>query len=350
MKMTSEFPAEFGRIASIPRRQLFTGRTSLESMPNLSKHCGGAQLFVKRDDCTGLAFGGNKVRQLEYYLGAASAQNADTILITGAVQSNFVRAAAAGARKLGMSCHIQLEERVATKNPRYRDSGNVLIDKLLGATLHTYPQGEDESGADRQLRNISADLRHAGSRPYIIPLAPGHPPLGSLAYVLTAKELLSQIMESDLPVNEIFLASGSGATHAGLLFGLRALGSTIQVTGICVRRNATRQRARIHETCGGIATLLETESTVTDEDIKLSDAFLAPGYGIPGHATLGAIILGAQTEGLMLDPVYSGKAMAAVIHHAKLADDSSTFIFLHTGGTPAIFAYQEAIEEALAEF
>lgn len=350
MKMTSEFSTEFGRIASIPRQQLFTGQTSLESMPNLTRHCGGAQLLVKRDDCTGLAFGGNKVRQLEFYLGAASAQDADTILITGAVQSNFVRAAAAGARKLGMSCHIQLEERVATKNPRYRDSGNVLIDKLLGATLHSYPEGEDESGADRQLEKISADLRDAGSRPYIIPLAPGHPPLGSLAYVLTAKELLSQIMESDLPVNEIFLASGSGATHAGLLFGLRALGSTIQVTGICVRRNATRQRARIHETCDGIATLLETESTVTDEDIKLSDAFLAPGYGIAGHATLGAIILGAQKEGLMLDPVYSGKAMAAVIHHAKLADDSSTFIFLHTGGTPAIFAYQEAIEEALAEF
>ena len=348
--MTSEIPAEFGRIGSIPRRQLFTGQTSLESMPNLTRHCGGAQLLVKRDDCTGLAFGGNKVRQLEYYLGAASAQNADTILITGAVQSNFVRAAAAGARKLGMSCHIQLEERVATKNPRYRDSGNVLIDKLLGATLHAYPQGEDESGADHQLENIAADLRDAGSRPYIIPLAPGHPPLGSLGYVVAAKELLSQIKESDLPVNEIFLASGSGATQAGLLFGLRALGSAIQVTGVCVRRDATRQQARIRESCNGIATLLEIKSKVTDDDIKLSDAFLAPGYGIPSHATLGAIVLGAQTEGLMLDPVYSGKAMAAVIHYAKLADNSSMFVFLHTGGTPAIFAYQEVIEEALAEF
>ncbi len=254
--MTSEFPAEYGRIASIPRRQLFTGRTSLESMPNLTRHCGGARLLVKRDDCTGLAFGGNKVRQLEFYLGAASAQDADTILITGAVQSNFVRAAAAGARKLGMTCHIQLEERVATKNPRYRDSGHVLIDKLLGATLHAYPQGEDESGADRQLENIAADLRDAGSRPYIIPLAPGHPPLGSLAYVLAANELLNQITESDLPVNEIFLASGSGATHAGLLFGLRALGSTIKVTGVCVRRDATPQHARIRKTCDGVATLL----------------------------------------------------------------------------------------------
>ncbi len=347
MRTKSEFPTELGRIASIPRAQLFTGQTPLEAMPNLTKNCGGAQLLVKRDDCTGLAFGGNKVRQMEFYLGAASAENADTILITSAVQSNFVRVAAAGARKLGMTCHIQLEERVAIKDPRYRDSGNLMIDKLLGATVHSYPEGEDEFGADRQLGKISADLRDAGRRPYIIPLAPGHPPLGSLGYVVAANELLSQIEESGLSISEIFVGSGSGATHAGLLFGLRALGSAIQITGVCVRRDVTRQRIRIRDTCDGIATLLEIESNVTDVDIKLTDDFLKPGYGIPSQATLRAIVLGAQTEGLMLDPVYSGKVMSAVIHHAKLADDSSTFLFVHTGGTPAIFAYQEAIEEAL---
>ena len=348
MKTKSEFPTELGRIASIPRAQLFTGQTPLEPMPNLTKHCSGAKLFVKRDDCTGLAFGGNKVRQMEFYLGAASAGNADTILITSAVQSNFVRVAAAGARKLGMTCHIQLEERVTIKDPRYRDSGNLMIDRLLGATIHSYPEGEDEFGADRQLGKISADLRNAGHRPYIIPLAPGHPPLGSLGYIVAANELLSQIKENRLSINEIFVGSGSGATHSGLLFGLRALGSAIQVTGVCVRRDVTRQRTRIRDTCEGIAKLLETESKVTDDDIKLTDAFLAPGYGIPGQETLRAIVLGAQTEGLMLDPVYSGKAMAAVIHHAESADESSTFVFVHTGGTPAIFAYQKAIEEALA--
>ena len=190
MNTKSDFPAELGRIASIPRRQLFAGRTALEPMPNLTEHCGGAQLLAKRDDCTGLAFGGNKVRQLEYYLGAATAQKADTILITGAVQSNFVRLAAAGARKLGMSCHIQLEERVATREPRYRDSGNVMIDKLLGATLHSYPEGDDESGADRQLEMISADLRDAGHRPYVIPLAPGHPaPSTSMPSSVPASQL-----------------------------------------------------------------------------------------------------------------------------------------------------------------
>jgi len=348
MKTTSDFPPELGRINSISRRHLTTGRTPLESMPNLTRHCGGAQLFVKRDDCTGLAFGGNKVRQLEFYLGAAIAEDADTILITGAVQSNFLRLAAAAARKLGMTCHIQLEERVATDDPRCWESGNVIIDKLLGATLHSYSQGEDESGADHQLESIADDLRDAGRRPYIIRLVPGHPPLGSLGYVVAAHELLQQIMEGDLPVNEIFVGSGSAATHAGLLFGLRALGSSIQVTGVCVRRDATSQQIRVRNTCDGIATLLDIESKVTDDDIKLTDAFLAPGYGKANPATSNAIVLGAQTEALILDPVYSGKAMAALIHHAKSANDSSTFVFLHTGGTPAIFAYQGAIEEALA--
>ena len=345
--ISADFPKELGRFASIPRRQLFSGRTALESMPNLTSHCGGAQLLVKRDDCTGLAFGGNKVRQLEFYLGAASAQNADTVLITGAVQSNFARLAAAGARKLGMTCHIQQEERVTTNDPCYRDSGNVFINKLLGATLHSYPHGEDESGADHQLEVISAELQAAGRRPYIIPLGPGHPPFGSLGYVVAAKELLNQIEENELFVDEIFVGSGSGATHAGLLFGLRALGSDIPVTGVCVRRNAALQQVRIQETCKGIATLLEVDSNVTGEDVNLIDDFLAPGYGIPGNATLSAIVLGAQKEGLLVDPVYTGKVLAAVVHQARMADKRSTFIFVHTGGSPALFAYQEAIEQAL---
>ena len=339
---------KLGCIDSIPRKRLYSGRTSLEFMPMLTRHCGGARLFAKRDDCTGLAFGGNKTRQLEFYLGAAHAENADTIVITGAVQSNFVRMAAAGARKLGMACHIQLEERVATSEPRYHDSGSVLIDKLLGATLHSYPHGEDESGADRQLEIISEELRASGHKPYIIPLAAGHPPLGSLGYVLAAEELVTQFNEDELSVNEIFVGSGSGATQAGLLFGLRALGSSIHVTGVCVRRDSGLQHMRIRETCDLIADLLKIESPVTNDDINLVDDFVAPGYGIPGDATLRAIVLAAQTEGLMLDPVYTGKVMAAVIKSAKAADSSSTFVFIHTGGSPALFAYQKSIEQALS--
>ncbi len=347
MSSSAILPKELGRIASIPRTQLFSGRTALESMPNLTSHCGGAQLLVKRDDCTQLAFGGNKVRQLEFYFGAARAQNADTVLITSAVQSNFVRMAAAAARKLGMRCHIQQEERVTTSDPSYRNSGNAFLDKLLGATVHSYPHGEDEAVADRQLEVISAELQAAGRRPYIIPLGPGHPPLGSLGYVVAATELLTQIEESELTIDEIFVGSGSGATHAGLLFGLRALGSNILVTGVCVRRNAAQQQVRIQETCEGIAALLGVNSNVTGEDVNLIDDFLAPGYGVPNDATLSAIVLGARKEGLLVDPVYTGKVLAAVIQQAKIADKRSTFLFVHTGGSPALFGYQEAIQRAL---
>jgi len=337
---SSAYPEEFGCIGSLPRQQLFSGPTPLEAMPNLTTHCAGARLMVKRDDCTQLAFGGNKVRQLEFYLGAAHAQNADTILITSAVQSNFVRLAAAGARKLGMDCHIQQEERVETNDPLYRESGNVLLDKIFGATLHSYPHGEDEAGADRQLEIIASELQAADRRPYIIPLGPGHPPLGALGYVLAANELLSQIKEDDVPVDRIFVGSGSAATHSGLLFGLRALGSDIPVTGVCVRRSAALQQERVLETCKGIAKLLEVDLDIAGDDVDLVDRFLAPGYGKQNKETLHAITLGARKEGLLVDPVYTGKVLAAVIEQASAADKDATFLFIHTGGTPALFAYQ----------
>ena len=347
MNTNPDLPTELGAFAELPRASLFSSRTALEPMPNLTAECGGARLFVKRDDCTGLAFGGNKVRQLEFYLGEALVQGADTVLITSAVQSNFVRTAAAAARKLGMDCHVQLEERVATDDPLYRRSGNVFLDKLLGATLYSYPDGEDEAGADQRVREIARELEMAGRRPYVIPLAPGHPPLGALGYVIAAKELLNQLAGRNLDVDQVFVASGSGATHGGLLFGLRALGSSIPVTGICVRRDAGKQQERIRQTCNGIATLLNVAPVVSDADIRLDDTFLAPGYGRINYATSEAILLGAQKEGLILDPVYSGKAMAGCIHHARDAKDDATFVFVHTGGTPAVFAYQSVIEAAL---
>jgi len=348
MKTAVDYPAGLGRLSAIPRIRLFAGSTPVEAMSNLSRSCGGGTLLVKRDDCMGLAFGGNKVRQLEFYIGEAAAQNADTVLITGAVQSNFVRLAAAAARKAGMDCHIQLEERVARSDATYHNSGNVLLDRLLGATLHAYAHGEDEAGADKRLGEIAAELRQAGKQPYIIPLAPGHPPLGALGYVVAAHELTRQIADGGLAIDEIVLASGSGNSHAGLLFGLRALESSIPVTGICVRRDAGAQRPRIAARCREIADLLEIESRVEDADIRLDDAFLAPGYGQAGEETLRAILIGARTEALILDPIYTGKAMAGFIRQAKAAGAIGTRLFLHTGGAPAIFAYERELT-AVAE-
>ena len=273
-----------GCLDDLPRARLGHAPTPLEEMPNLAAHIGGGPLYVKRDDCTGLALGGNKVRQLEFYLCEAVARRADTVLITGAVQSNFARLAAAAARKLGMECHIQHEERVAEPGSAYRLSGNVLLEKMLGATLHAYPKGEDEAGADRRLGEIADQLQAAGRRPYIIHLAPGHPPLGALGYVAAARELVGQMAEQDLVIDEIVVASGSGHTHGGLPFGLRALGCMIPVTGIRVRRAAEAHARRIPNRCPRPAHLEGVSDVVQASRARDRQLPAAPGLidGVSG--------------------------------------------------------------------
>jgi D-cysteine desulfhydrase/L-cysteate sulfo-lyase len=315
-----------GRLDEIPRVVLAHSPTPLEAMPNLARALGGelpqgVQLFVKRDDCTGLAVGGNKARQLEFYFGQALAEGADTVLITGAVQSNFVRLTAAAAGKLGLACHVQLEDRVPHDE-------------------HAYPHGEDEAGADRNLGAIAEGLRREGRKPYIIPLAPGHKPYGALGYVVAAREILAQLRERRLEIDEIVVGSGSGHTHAGLLTGLRALGSNIRVTGICMRRGTELQGPRIVSRCTEIAELLGISPVVDEGDINLIDDFLAPGYGRLNEATREALRLAARREGLLLDPVYTGKVMAGFLARARQAEPGASLLFLHTGGTPALFAYE----------
>ncbi|MEE8274583.1 MAG: D-cysteine desulfhydrase family protein [Alphaproteobacteria bacterium] len=339
---------EPGRIGDMPRVHLCHAPTPIEAMPNLGARLGKAALYVKRDDCTGLAFGGNKVRQLEFYLGEARAGGADTVLITGAVQSNFARLTAAAAGKLGMACHIQLEERVPESDPVYRSSGNVLLDRILGATIHSYAEGEDEEGADRRLGEIAAELEAQGRRPYVIPLAPRHKPLGALGYVVAAREMLQQMRDDGLAIDEVVVPSGSGHTHAGVLVGLRALGCPARVTGVCVRRPAAPQRERITACCREIADLLGLEPVVSDADIHLTDDFLAPGYGRLNEPTIRAIEIAARCEGLILDPVYTGKAMAGFIRRANEAAAGRSLLFLHTGGSPALFAYGAELARAMA--
>jgi len=330
---------DVGRLEEFPRVTFAHTPTPIEEMKNLSRRVGGARLFVKRDDCTGLAFGGNKVRQLEYYFGEALARSADTVLITGAVQSNFVRVAAAAARKSGLECHVQLEERVSDVDPIYRSSGNVLLDRLLGATISSYPEGEDEAGADRRLSEIADELAARGRSPYVIPLGPGHASLGALGYVRAAREIVEQIAAQQLEIDEVVVASGSGQTHAGLLFGLRALGSQVRVTGVCVRRSADEQTLRIRRHCDSIASLLDVATPVADADILLLDGFLAPAYGVPGPSAIDALERAARDEGLLLDPVYTAKAMAGCLDRARV-ESGGRLLFVHTGGQPALFAYE----------
>jgi D-cysteine desulfhydrase family pyridoxal phosphate-dependent enzyme len=314
-------------------------------MPNLSGELGGVQLFIKRDDCTGLALGGNKARQLEFYLGEALANGCDTVISTGAVQSNFVRMMAAGARKLGLQCHIQLEDRVPDMPEEYHVSGNVLLDQLFGARLHYYAYGEDEAGANARLQEIAGELEKAGRRPHVIDITADHVPVGALGYVDAAQELLRQVEERGINVDVVVLASGGAFTHVGMLVGLRALGCQAQVIGICVRRKASAQRQRVMHMARMLCEMLGKPNLLTPEDIWVDDAYLGSAYGQVPAATREAISLMAQSEGVLLDPVYTGKAFAGLLGLARQGQlkTGANVIFLHTGGTPALFAYRQAL-------
>ena len=333
-----------------PRVRLGHTPTPLDPAPSLGAAL-GIELWIKRDDCTGLACGGNKVRQLEFHLGEAQARGADTVLITGAVQSNFARLVAAGARKLGMDIHVQLEDRVAQADDLYRSSGNVLLDRLFGAAIRSFPVGEDEAAADAALDELARTLSDAGRTPYVIHLGIEHPPVGGLGYVLAASEVLEQARASGVGFDAAVCASGSGATHAGLLVGLRALGERMPLCGICVRRDALQQRVRVARCTAELAGLIGRPGVVEDGDIDLCDDVHPPGYGLLNDAVGEAISMAARLEGLLLDPVYTGKAMAGLIAQVRAGRIAagSRVLFIHTGGLPALFAYASKLEAWLSE-
>ncbi len=330
-----------------PRVNLSHTPTALEKMPNLTQLMAGAELWIKRDDCTGLAMGGNKARQLEYYVGQALQQGADTLLTTGAVQSNHVRMTIAAARKMGMQVEVQLEKRVSDRQPAYYDSGNPMLMKIMAAKIHHYPLGEDEDGADKALYELAEELKEQGRVPYVIPLSGMHTPYGALGYVKAAQEILQQLEELDLSFDAIVVASGSANTHAGLLFGLRACGSDIPVFGMCVRRTADLQKHRVLDKTTQLAEMLKVDVCVTEEDIQLNDSVLQPGYGQLNEQLKEAIRLTAREEGILLDPTYTGKAMAGLLGLVRneVFTKNQRVMFLHTGGSPALFGYPEILSE-----
>jgi D-cysteine desulfhydrase family pyridoxal phosphate-dependent enzyme len=332
-------------LSPFPRVRLGHAPTPIDHAVNLSADT-GVDLWIKRDDCTGLAFGGNKVRQLEFYMGEAKARDADTLLITGAVQSNFMRTAAAAARVLGMEPHLQLEQRVANNSDSYHQSGNVHLDRLLGATLYDFEHGEDEAAADAGLQRIAATLLAEGRQPYIIHLGIDHPPIGGLGYVVAAQEIHEQVATMDAPFDAIVVASGSALTHAGLLAGLRALGDTTPVHGICVRRAVAAQGPRVLQRAREIAAMLGHDVLIDDDDINVHDEVFFPGYGVLNDATWNAIDKAARLEALFLDPVYTGRTLAgclALIEQGVLVQDSRVLL-MHTGGQPALFGYQSDLQ------
>lgn len=327
-----------------PRHIIVEHPTPLTRMSSLSAHL-GIDLWFKRDDLAGPSLGGNKSRQLEYYFGAAQAQSADTILITGAVQSNFVRLAAAVARSLGMDAVVQLENRVKHTDATYDRSGNVILNKILGVEIMHFPEGENEQGADAALFDRAEALRQAGKTPYVIPLAENHPPLGALGYVDAAREILAEKSDFDVFV----VASGSGATHSGLLAGVRGGGSQARVIGSCVRRSKDQQIARIKRIMGRLTELYDAALEVSADDVQIWDGALAPGYGQIGPAALDAMRLVAQKEGVFLDPVYTAKSFAAIpaLVENGIIPQGARVCYVHTGGLGGLFGYSDMLSDAL---
>ena len=328
-----------------PKVDLTQGITPLDPLQRLGKQL-GITLWAKRDDCFSLAMGGNKVRQLEYYFGRGVENEADTVLITGALQSNFVRLTAAAARRLGWQPVIQLEDRVPKDDLFYRSSGNLLLNQLLDAHIHHFPEGEDEAAADRNLDEIANQLRQKGRRPYVIHLGIEHQPIGGLGYVEAACETWQQFQLLGREPSHVVIPSGSGLTHAGFLVGARSIGWQVPILGICVRRDAIQQKQRIIRRSRELVELLGNDIVITEQDVIVDDAVLAPGYGQINEHTLNAIRQAAINEALLLDPVYSGRCMAGLIHLINRGHipTGSEVLFIHTGGTPAIFAYQNDLD------
>ena len=334
-KKLSEFP-------SVP---LCHQPTPLEFMPRMSGSLGGPRLWIKRDDCTGLATGGNKTRKLEFLIADAIEKGAEMLVTQGAVQSNHVRQTAAAACKFGLDCHALLERRVPDRADDYETTGNVLFDQMFGTSLEFRPAGLDMNA---EAMVVTEKLAAAGRKPYFIP-GGGSNEIGALGYVSCAYELLDQIKANNLDVGWIVLATGSAGTHAGMLAGLHAAGSTIPVMGISVRQPEDKQIAAVHKLAVLTAAQL-TDTPLGVEKVIVDDGYVGAGYGQPTQGTLDAINLIARREGLLFDPVYSGKGLAGMIGLAgqNFFESDKDVIFLHTGGAAALFAYGNQLAENAA--
>jgi L-cysteate sulfo-lyase len=331
-----------------PRLRVAHLPTPFEPLPRLSRTLGGPNLYIKRDDCTGLAMGGNKARKLDYLMADALAKRATVVVTQGAVQSNHVRQTAAIAAQLGLACHVLLEDRTGRQDVSYCHSGNVILDQLFGAQVSTVPGGTDMKTA---LEGLAGTLRDAGERVYVIP-GGGSNALGALGYVECASELMSQIDAAGISVNHIVLATGSAGTQAGLVAGLQAHDRPVPVLGISVRWPREKQRAAVTSIAVEVADLLASSNSLSPEAVVVTDEYVGPGYGVATHEVLSAVALVARTEGILLDPVYTGKAMSGLIDLIRRGHFAAgeNVVFLHTGGSAGLFGYlPDLIEELSAK-
>ena len=332
-------------LAAFPRVRLGHFPTPLEFMPNLTRHLGGPNLYIKRDDCTGLATGGNKTRKLEFLVADAARLGADTLITQGAVQSNHARQTVAAAARVGMKCKLLLEQRVSDALPEYEESGNVMLDRLMGGEIVArLPIGTDMQKA---MEDLADELRDAGSKPYVIP-GGGSTPVGALGYIACAQEILAQSFDQGVRIDYVVHATGSAGTQAGLVVGLRASNSGVPVYGVSVRASKAKQEESVWNLAQQTVDFMGLPaSSLERADVVANADYVGGGYGIPTDSMLEAVRMTARLEGILLDPVYSGKGMAGLIDLVRKGHfkKGQNIVFIHTGGAAGLFGYRQAFAQ-----
>lgn len=323
------------------RRINFAGfPTPIQRMSNFSRVLGGPKLFVKRDDMTDLAFGGNKARKLEFVFADAKAKGADVVIAAGVVQSNCACMVASAARRLGMKPVLVLQG----KEPEIYD-GNLLLDKLLSAEIRFV----DDFGSDvlGKLAPIADEFRKKGHNPYVIPVG-ATTPLSVPGYAIAMEELVNQFDELGERLDYVVCACGTGGTQAGLILGKKLLGVEAKVLSISVFANKEESSKQIAWLVNSAAELLGVDLSVTAEEVTIFDEYIKEGYGMLNEEVTDALKLVAETEGIFLDPVYTGKAMAALIDLIKkdYFKEDDNLVFFHTGGLPALFLHRKELGKA----
>ncbi len=331
-------------LSRFSRVQLAHLPTPLEFLENLSRTLGGPNIYIKRDDCTGLATGGNKTRKLEFLIADALDKGADIVITQGAVQSNHARQTVAAALKYGMACEILLENRTESSEHDYLESGNVFLDKLFGARVTHFPKNTD---MDQEMEARAEELRSEGKNPYVIP-GGGSNEIGALGYVDCALETLTQANDMGLRIDHFVTATGSAGTQAGLVVGLEATHSQIPLLGIGVRAPKQEQEEKVYHLACKTAEYMGIPGVVDRDKVIADSNYVGGGYGVPSDSMVEAVTLMAREEAILMDPVYSGKGLAGLIDYIRNGrfEENQNIVFLHTGGSAALFGYLDAFKLA----
>jgi D-cysteine desulfhydrase family pyridoxal phosphate-dependent enzyme len=332
------------KLAEQPRVELGTFPTPLDACPRLSEAVGGPPIYIKRDDLTGLALGGNKTRNLEFQIGSAVAQGCDTVVAGADTQSNQCRQASAACAKVGLDCYLVLSGGV-----HMEVQGNLLLDHIFGANVTVLEDATIDNLQDR-IDPIEAELQAQGRKTYRISSKFPDPALRAMCgYLSCALELSTQLPSLPGPPSTIFITSGSGTTHAGFASGIKVLGLPIKVVGISIKEPADEQRDNVAERSQRLAEQLDIPCGLSPDEVFVTEDYLGDGYGLTTDQGMEAIRLTAQHEGILLDPVYTGKTMSGLIDYACKGDlpADQPVIMVHTGGIPALFAYHEELMAAL---